>query len=120
MIYGEANEQEKVVTIARYMAKDTKNYPFLSRLHSSLNASARTPQQGARFKRQGMLAGVPDLFLPVPKNGYHGLYIEMKYGKGKPTESQKQFIEDSLSLGYQAIVCYSAKEAIQAIEDYYK
>jgi hypothetical protein len=120
MIFGEANEQEQVVTVARFMAKDTKKYPFLSRLHSSLNAAARTPQQGARFKKQGMLSGVPDLFLPVPKNGFHGLYIEMKFKKGKPTESQKQFIADSLLLGYQALICYSAKEAIQAIEDYYK
>ena len=29
-----------------------------------------------------MLSGVPDLFLPVPRNSYHGLYIEMKSEKG--------------------------------------
>ena len=38
-----------------------------------------------------MLSGVPDLFLPVPRNNFHGLYIEMKNEKGRVSVSQSRF-----------------------------
>ena len=64
--------------------------------------------------------GVPDLFLPVPKNGYHGLFIEMKYGSNKVTENQEKFLQNAANIGYAVSVCYSANEAIKRIEDYYQ
>lgn len=68
---------------------------------------------------QGMLRGVPDLFLPVPKNGYFGLFIEMKSANGKPTADQLSFLNNVGSMGYMTKICYSADEAIKTIEDYY-
>ena len=59
------------------------------------------------------------LFLPVPKNGYHGLFIEMKSEKGRVTENQHWFLTNADSVGYKTVICYSAKEAISAIEAYY-
>ena len=38
-----------------------------------------------------MLSGVPDLFLPVPKKGFHGLFIEMKSQQGRVSVSQSRF-----------------------------
>ena len=113
----EAIEQAKVIAWAR---ANENNYPYLWMLHSSLNGVKMTKAQAGRAIAQGMLSGVPDLFLPVPKNGYHGLFIEMKYGSNKVTENQEKFLQNAANVGYAVSVCYSANEAIKRIEDYYK
>ncbi len=113
----EAIEQAKVIAWAR---ANERNYPYLQLLHCSLNGVKMTKAQAGRAIAQGMLSGVPDLFLPVPKNGYHGLFIEMKYGSNKVTESQEKFLQNAANVGYAISVCYSANEAIKRIEDYYE
>lgn len=77
------------------------------------------PTQSRIAKEQGMLSGVPDLFLPVPRQNYHGLYIEMKSQKGRVTDNQEWFLSKTEGLGYKTVICYSAKEAISAIQAYY-
>ena len=113
----EAIEQAKVIAWAR---ANERNHPYLWMLHSSLNGVKMTKAQAGRAIAQGMLSGVPDLFLPVPKNGYHGLFIEMKYGSNKVTENQEKFLQNAANVGYAVSVCYSANEAIKRIEDYYE
>ena len=113
----EAIEQAKVIAWAR---ANERNYPYLQLLHCSLNGVKMTKAQAGRAIAQGMLSGVPDLFLPVPKNGYHGLFIEMKYGSNKVTENQEKFLQNAANVGYAISVCYSANEAIKRIEDYYE
>ena len=113
----EAIEQAKVIAWAR---ASERNYPYLQLLHCSLNGVKMTKAQAGRAIAQGMLSGVPDLFLPVPKNGYHGLFIEMKYGSNKVTENQEKFLQNAANVGYAISVCYSANEAIKRIEDYYE
>jgi hypothetical protein len=113
----EAIEQAKVIAWAR---ANENNYPYLWMLHSSLNGVKMTKAQAGRAIAQGMLSGVPDLFLPVPKNGYHGLFIEMKYGSNKVTKNQEKFLQNAANVGYAVSVCYSANEAIKRIEDYYQ
>jgi hypothetical protein len=71
-----------------------------------------------------MLKGVCDLFLPVGRihpdgSANSGLYIEMKTPGNKPTPEQVQFILGVTEQGFKCVVCYSAAEAIQAVNDYY-
>ncbi len=80
---------------------------------------------GRRYSRQalilldeGMLPGVCDLFLPIPMNEFHGLFIELKDGKNKATPEQESFIAAMLVAGYQALVCHGADAAIAAIKGY--
>jgi len=73
-----------------------------------------------KMKAEGLKSGVPDLFLPVSANSFHGLFIEMKAGKNKTTPKQNCFIEKLISQGYKVVVCYSCTEAVNVIKNYFK
>lgn len=120
MKHLESAHQAQVIEWAKWAYKaNPARYPNLDLLHCSLNGVKLSQTQAKIAKGQGMLSGVPDLFLPVPKNGFHGLYIEMKSEKGRVTENQHWFLSKTDGLGYKSVVCYSAKEAISAIQAYY-
>jgi hypothetical protein len=116
--HTETNYQQQVVEWAR-LAHMSGKYPNLDLLHCSLNGVKLSALQATKSKQQGMLSGVPDLFLPVPIGGYHGLFIEMKSEKGRLSTNQTWFLSKVELLGYKIAVCYSANEAIKTIENYY-
>jgi hypothetical protein len=111
----EAAEQAKVIAWAR---ANENNYPYLWMLHSSLNGLKRTKNAQGKAKQQGMLSGVPDLFLPVKNNYFVGLYIEMKSTKGRVSVEQSHYLKCAAENGYSVVVCYSAVEAINTIKSY--
>ncbi len=82
------------------------------------NGGQRNKIVAARLKQEGVKKGVPDLMLPMPTDKYHGLFIEMKFGKNKMTEPQKQFFDFATQQGYLCKVAYSADEAIQILSEY--
>lgn len=112
---GEDTEQENVISWANWHLRE---YPELKWLHHIPNGGERNKAEAARFKAQGVKAGVSDLFLPAAHGGYFGLYIEMKYGKNKPTKQQAEFMKDMLFAGYKTKVAYSAEEAIDELRKY--
>lgn len=79
------------------------------------NGGSRNKLEAANLKRQGVRAGVPDLFLPVARGDFHGLFIEMKYGKNKPTDKQKEWLVNLGGQGYAVAVCYGFNEAKRKI-----
>jgi len=93
-------------------------YPELKWLHHIPNGGKRGKLEAARFKAQGVKAGVSDLFLPAARANWHGLYIEMKYGQNKPTDKQKEFMHDMRIQGYCCKVACGAQEAIAILQDY--
>jgi len=83
------------------------------------NAAKRGWKTASMMKAEGMKAGVPDLFIAMPKNGYHGLFIEMKRIKGGSLSTeQKQWICELNRQGYKAEVCQGCDMAIKVIEAY--
>ena len=73
-----------------------------------------------RNRQMGVKAGVPDLFYPVPLGGYHGLFIEMKANKGRPSAIQKRWLKVLNDLGYKAVVCTGWEEARDVLIEYLK
>jgi len=111
----ESGHQEALFSWAAYQQG---RMPELEYLHHVPNGGSRNTLEAANLKRQGVKAGVPDLCLPVARNGFHGLYIEMKYGKNKTTENQKEWLEELTAQGYFTAVCYGAEEAERIIARY--
>ncbi|MCG8381827.1 MAG: VRR-NUC domain-containing protein [Gammaproteobacteria bacterium] len=82
------------------------------------NGGKRDAREAARLKRQGVKAGVSDMFLPVPMHDRFGLWIELKVGKGKPSEDQEKWINRMVEVGYLAMVIWGWKSAVEAIDAY--
>lgn len=78
----------------------------------------RYSPEAIRLKSEGLKPGVSDLFLPVPKNGYCGLFIEMKVGSNKPSEDQIVFTHDMNENGYLALTVWGSENAIATIATY--
>lgn len=115
MKHLEDNEQ---ILLFEWATLQSCKYPELELLFHIPNGGKRNAQEAARFKRMGVKPGVPDLMLPVPRNGYHGLWIEMKSPKGKTSKNQKDMLEKLNKQRYKAVVCFSWEEAAQIIKDY--
>ena len=71
-----------------------------------------------RNRQMGVKSGVPDLFYPVPMNGYHGLFIEMKTETGRLSNTQKRWIEMLQNVGYKCVVAHGWIEAKEALINY--
>jgi hypothetical protein len=83
------------------------------------NGGKRNPKEAARLKAEGVLAGVPDLFLAVPKGTWHGLFMELKNGKSNNlTENQKRVMYKMRMRGYRAEVIRSLEDFEKIIEEY--
>lgn len=83
------------------------------------NGGSRNKLEAANLKRQGVRAGVPDLFFPEPHWGYHGLFIEMKAGKNRATQKQTEWLKRLEGNGYIARVCRGFEDARALIEWYF-
>ncbi len=83
------------------------------------NEGKRSHVNGSLLRRMGLRAGVSDIFMPRGNARFSGLWIELKAGKNKPTPSQLEFINEMITEGYHACVCYSAEEAILTIKTFY-
>lgn len=83
------------------------------------NGGHRDVRTAYQLKRQGVKAGVPDLCIPVPSKGYHGLYIEMKRADGgRLSREQEGWLRLLSENGYRAEACHGADEAIALIDAY--
>lgn len=118
MKHEEDQEQKLVITWSLFFKE-------LKWLHAVPNGAflagnkVQRAKQMQRLKSQGLKTGVADLFLPVARQGYHGMYIEMKRKKGGVVSAdQKEFLDDMLAEGYRCVVANGADEAIAYIKDY--
>lgn len=84
------------------------------------NGGQRNAIVAAKLKAEGVLAGVPDIHIPMARNGYHSLYIEMKNGKnGILSDKQKDVIDRLRNEGHKVVVCRSVEEFEIEIKEYF-
>jgi len=82
------------------------------------NGGSRSRVEGARFKAQGVRAGVPDVHLPVPRGGYASLYIEFKRPGGRLRATQRHWCDRLTTAGNKVEVCTSVAAAVDCCESY--
>jgi hypothetical protein len=121
----EHNEQVAVVQWARLMSAQQPELSLLLSIPNGAKLPYRKNSKGQRYspeamklKAEGLLPGVPDLFLPVARKGYHGAFWELKVGKNVPSEEQYRVLSALNNQGYCTFICYGADALIKSICDY--
>lgn len=120
--YG--NEGDQQAAVMRWADELKAEYPALDTLNASLNGinlggtAGQRARTIAKAKREGMRVGYPDLFLPVARKGWHGLFIELKHRRNKPTPEQIWWLDRLTENGYLATACWEAQDAINVISEY--
>lgn len=110
---SETTEQIKLFEWAK---KNEYILPCLALMYHVPNEGKRT--NGSVLKAAGLKRGVPDVCLPVPRRGWNGLYLEMKYGKNKTTDEQERYMGLLQQQGYKTAVCYGFEEARNTVIAY--
>lgn len=87
-------------------------------LHHSPNGGKRNAIEAAKFKAMGVRAGFPDLGLYVARQGYHGLFVELKTAKGRQSDNQLYYQAVLEEQGYKYVVIRSIEDFIATINEY--
>ena len=112
-------EHQEQVALFEWAAWMARKHPDLLLMHAIPNGGKRDIRTAARLKAEGVKPGVPDIFLPVPKDGKHGLYIELKRSRGGTvSKEQEAWIRALSAQEYVCAVCHGHREAIKVITDY--
>ena len=100
----------------------TTRYPELSLMFAIPNGGKRDKRRdekgrwfsptALKLKREGVKPGIPDVFLPCARGGFHGLFIEIKAPDGRVSPEQANIHKLLREEGYAVIVCYSLESAI--------
>ena len=94
-------------------------YPtYATALFAVPNGGRRDKVSGAKLKAEGVLAGVSDLILLVPRLSYHALLIEMKTASGRQSPAQKDWQREMTARGYCYVVCHSFDEFRDVVDEY--
>jgi hypothetical protein len=110
-------EDNLLIAIVAYVRAQ---YPKVLFTHIA-NERKTSVIQGARLKRKGVKAGIPDLLIFRAKGDWAvGLAVELKIKPNKPTASQQQVLDQLAAEGWQTRVCYTFDEAQNEIDNYLK
>ena len=112
----EHTEQVQFVTAVRQF------FPHVL-VFSIPNGGFRMAKEASRLKAEGVLPGVPDLFIPEARGRSHGLFIEMKrlgLTKSSLSSAQKSVHDQLRARGYAVAVCYGFEDAFETFKKYIK
>lgn len=113
-----ASEHAEQVTLFRMAKYHAKRWPELDLMFAIPNGGDRHPAVAGKLKAEGVKAGVPDIFLPVPRGGWSGLFIELKTRGGRATQTQREWLDALHLQGYLSVICKGADEAWSVMQRY--
>lgn len=94
-------------------------YPEFEKLLFAIpNGGHRSKRTAAILKREGVTPGVPDLAFCLPKNDFHGLFIEQKIKGNTTSDYQKEMLKLLSEQGYKCEVVFTTDQFKEVIQNY--
>ena len=110
-------ESDTQIACVAWFRQEYRGYERL--LFSVPNGGYRRRVTAQVMKAEGMVAGVADLILLLPRHGYHFLAIEMKSREGRQSAAQKAWQADAERAGGMYVICRSVEEFQCVISRYF-
>jgi hypothetical protein len=82
------------------------------------NGGLRNIKTAVTLKREGVVSGVPDLFLSLARGEWHGMYLELKSGSNDLTANQDMFFIMARKQGYKCEVIRTLDQFIREVTFY--
>lgn len=112
------NEDDIQQALFAYLAHIEPRIPEVAFIYHVPNGGRRSVATGARLKRLGVKRGVPDIIVPMARQGYHGMAIELKRPDGRLSPHQQHWLAMLTQEQWYAIVCTSWIAAARLIVIY--
>jgi hypothetical protein len=107
---------------AKCFIRAWNEFPITRRLlfhvANELDMSGDNAIKGAIRRSEGIIKGVSDLILLIPRGCYHGLMIEMKWGDNTQSKHQKEWQALVESQGYRYEVIYTEDDFVALLAEY--
>lgn len=120
MLYTMRNESENKIQSECVLWLWNEHPATRGLLYHIPNGGLRSAREGATFKAMGVVPGIPDLCLAIPRNGFAALYIEMKTGTGSLSPDQEKEHRRLQEAGNKVVVCRSLEQFQMAVIEYLK
>jgi hypothetical protein len=75
--------------------------------------------QARKLRAEGLEPGIPDLHFPTASCGFHGLWLETKSAKGRPTDVQCEWMQRLTDLGHLALWYRDDEPAFDLVKHYH-
>lgn len=97
---------------------DLQHNQYAKLLFAVPNGGARSVVEAKIMKGEGVVAGVSDMILLVPRGRYASLCIEFKTKTGKQTQLQKELQKTAEENGNRYVVVRSIEDFVREINAY--
>lgn len=97
-------ERGMQVSLFKWAHLQRNIYPSLAMMFAVPNGGLRDIRVARKLTAEGVKPGVPDIFLPLARGQYHGLWLELKASPNKTTEHQNVWLGALMIAGYRVAV----------------
>ncbi|QFT40043.1 VRR-NUC domain protein (plasmid) [Vibrio sp. THAF191c] len=83
------------------------------------NGGHRSKRSASLISYEGQKKGTPDVFIPIPKGIYHGMFLEVKTEKGTASKDQKSKAELYRQMGYYVVIAKGYDACMAQLTQYF-
>lgn len=124
MTLNQPTEQEEQLALFQRMMLLEPRYPalaFIFHIGNGAFLGANRQRYGRLLLNLGVRPGVPDICCPIARQGFHGLWIELKRLRYSPSDvepAQRRWHDELRSHGHKVEVCAGWVDAWNTLADY--